>query len=45
MTGVTVPAERAASMIDEFLILSVIACFATGTTLMQGVHELRVKES
>ncbi len=45
MTGVTVPAERAASMIDEFPILSVIACFATGTTLMQGVHELRVKES
>ncbi len=45
MTGVTVPAERAASMIDEFPILSVIACFATGTALMQGVHELRVKES
>ncbi len=45
MTGVTVPAERAASMIDEFPILSVIAAFATGTTVMQGVHELRVKES
>lgn len=43
--GVTVPAERAASMIDEFPILSVLACFATGTTVMQGVHELRVKES
>ncbi len=45
LTGVTVPAERAASMIDEFPILSVIACFAQGTTVMQGVHELRVKES
>ncbi len=45
MRGVTVPAERAASMIDEFPILSVIAAFATGTTVMQGVHELRVKES
>ena len=45
MRGVTVPAERAASMIDEFPMLSVIAAFATGTTVMQGVHELRVKES
>ena len=45
LKGVTVPAERAASMIDEFPILSVIAAFAEGTTVMQGVHELRVKES
>ncbi|WP_347267127.1 3-phosphoshikimate 1-carboxyvinyltransferase [Paracoccus sp. (in: a-proteobacteria)] len=45
LKGVTVPAERAASMIDEFPILSVIACFAEGATVMQGVHELRVKES
>ena len=45
LKGVTVPTERAASMIDEFPILSVIAAFAEGTTVMQGVHELRVKES
>lgn len=45
LKGVTVPAERAASMIDEFPILSVIAAFAEGSTVMQGVHELRVKES
>lgn len=45
LKGVTVPPERAASMIDEFPILSVLACFATGPTVMQGVHELRVKES
>ncbi|MFT4013476.1 MAG: 3-phosphoshikimate 1-carboxyvinyltransferase [Paracoccus sp. (in: a-proteobacteria)] len=45
LKGVTVPPERAASMIDEFPILSVIACFAEGPTVMQGVHELRVKES
>ncbi len=45
MTGVTVPADRAASTIAEFPTLSVIACLATGTTPMQGVHELRVKES
>ena len=45
LKGVTVPADRAASMIDEFPILSVIAAFAEGTTVMNGVAELRVKES
>ncbi|WP_294926923.1 3-phosphoshikimate 1-carboxyvinyltransferase [uncultured Paracoccus sp.] len=45
LKGVSVPAERAASMIDEFPILSVIACFAEGPTVMNGVAELRVKES
>jgi 3-phosphoshikimate 1-carboxyvinyltransferase len=45
LKGVTVPAERAASMIDEFPILSVIAAFAEGATVMNGVAELRVKES
>ena len=32
-------------MIDEYPILSVVAAFATGTTVMRGVKELRVKES
>ncbi|MDP0929578.1 3-phosphoshikimate 1-carboxyvinyltransferase [Paracoccus onubensis] len=45
LTGVSVPPERAASMIDEFPILSVIAAFAKGKTVMNGVAELRVKES
>ena len=45
LKGVTVPAERAASMIDEFPILSVIAAMAEGDTVMNGVAELRVKES
>lgn len=45
LSGVTVPAERAASMIDEFPILSVAATMASGTTLMLGVAELRVKET
>lgn len=45
LKGVTVPAERAASMIDEYPVLAVAAAFAEGDTLMQGVHELRVKES
>ncbi len=43
--GVTVPTERAASMIDEYPILSVAAAMASGHTLMEGVGELRVKET
>ncbi|MBZ6076689.1 3-phosphoshikimate 1-carboxyvinyltransferase [Microvirga puerhi] len=45
LTGVTVPADRAPAMIDEYPILAVAASFAEGTTRMQGLHELRVKES
>jgi 3-phosphoshikimate 1-carboxyvinyltransferase len=43
--GVTVPETRAASMIDEYPILSVAAAFAEGATEMRGLGELRVKES
>ena len=45
MKGISVPEERAPSMIDEYPILSVVAAFAEGTTVMRGVKELRVKES
>ncbi|WP_170416872.1 3-phosphoshikimate 1-carboxyvinyltransferase [Ruegeria atlantica] len=45
MKGINVPPERAASMIDEYPVLSVIAANATGVTMMGGVKELRVKES
>lgn len=45
LKGVTVPAERAPSMIDEYPVLAVAAAFAQGTTRMQGLAELRVKES
>jgi len=45
LTGVTVPAARAPSMIDEYPILAVAAACADGTTVMQGLGELRVKES
>jgi 3-phosphoshikimate 1-carboxyvinyltransferase len=45
LTGVTVPAARAPAMIDEYPVLAVAASFAEGTTRMQGLHELRVKES
>jgi len=43
--GITVPASRAPSMIDEYPVLSVVATCATGTTHMVGLAELRVKES
>ncbi len=45
MRGIEVPPERAASMIDEYPILSVVAANAEGQTVMRGVKELRVKES
>ena len=45
LRGVEVPPERAPSMIDEYLVLAVAAAFAEGTTVMRGLHELRVKES
>ncbi|MBO1324552.1 3-phosphoshikimate 1-carboxyvinyltransferase [Acetobacter sp. TBRC 12305] len=43
--GVTVPAERAPSMIDEYPILAVAAAQAAGVSRFCGVEELRVKES
>lgn len=45
LKGVNVPAERAPSMIDEYPVLAVAAAFATGETRMNGLQELRVKES
>ncbi|MER9337523.1 3-phosphoshikimate 1-carboxyvinyltransferase [Mesorhizobium sp. M0293] len=45
LKGVIVPPERAPSMIDEYPVLAVAASFAEGETLMQGLEELRVKES
>ena len=45
LRGIDVPPARAASMIDEYPILSVAASMAEGTTMMSGVSELRVKET
>ncbi|WP_432634929.1 3-phosphoshikimate 1-carboxyvinyltransferase [Albidovulum sp.] len=45
LKGIEVPEDRAASMIDEYPVLSVVAACAEGTTVMRGVKELRVKES
>ncbi|NNJ74968.1 MAG: 3-phosphoshikimate 1-carboxyvinyltransferase, partial [Anderseniella sp.] len=36
LSGITVPAARAPSMIDEYPVLAVAAAFADGTTRMQG---------
>ena len=45
LRGVRVPADRAASMIDEYLIAAVAAACAEGDTHFLGLDELRVKES
>ena len=45
LRGVDVPAERAASMIDEYPVLGALAASAQGPTRMRGLSELRVKES
>ncbi len=44
LKGITVPADRAPSMIDEYPVLAVAAGFAQGETKMLGLDELRVKE-
>lgn len=45
LKGVTVPPERAPSMIDEYPILAMAAAMADGDTVMEGIGELRIKES
>lgn len=45
LRGVAVPAERAPSMIDEYPVLAAIAPYAIGETRMDGLAELKVKES
>ncbi len=45
LKGVDVPPQRAPSMIDEYPILSAVAAFAEGKTIMRGIGEMRVKES
>jgi 3-phosphoshikimate 1-carboxyvinyltransferase len=45
LAGVRVPGERVPSMIDEYPMLACLAAFARGETRMEGLAELRVKES
>ena len=45
LKGVHVPAARAPSMIDEYPVLAAVAGFAEGDTRMDGLAELKVKES
>ena len=45
LKGISVPSERAPRMIDEYPILSMAAACAEGRTIMNGISELRVKES
>ena len=45
LRGVHVPAGRAPSMIDEYPVLAAVAGFAKGDTRMDGLAELKVKES
>ena len=45
LMGVDISADRAAGMIDEYPILSVVAACAQGSTHMRGLSQLRVKES
>jgi 3-phosphoshikimate 1-carboxyvinyltransferase len=45
LTGVRVPASRAPTMIDEYPVLACVAAYAAGETRMEGLAELKVKES
>ena len=45
LRGVRVSANDVPAMIDEFPILAVAAAFASGETRMEGLSELRIKES
>ena len=45
LKGVHVPAARAPAMIDEYPVLACLAAFAGGETRMDGLGELKVKES
>lgn len=45
LVGIQVPPERAPTMIDEYPILAIAAASAEGVTIMEGISELRFKES
>lgn len=45
LKGINIPAYLSPTMIDEYPILSVAASFASGSTIMNGLNELKAKES
>ena len=45
LKGIKIPKSRVASMIDEFPILCIAAVRAIGETVMEGIEELRFKET
>jgi 3-phosphoshikimate 1-carboxyvinyltransferase len=45
LKGVHVPSARAPTMIDEYPVLACLAAYAEGETRMEGLGELKVKES
>ena len=45
LKGITIPQDQVALAIDEFPVIFIAAACATGTTVLTGAEELRVKES
>ncbi len=45
LRAIDVPPHRAPSMIDEYPVLAVACAYASGTSRLRGLAELRVKES
>ncbi len=43
--GTTVPAAATPSLIDEVTLLALLGCFAEGETVVEGVSDLRAKET
>jgi len=43
--GTTVPAAETPSLVDEVTLLALLGCFAEGETVVEGVGDLRAKES
>ena len=45
LNGITIEGAMIPRLIDEIPIIAVLACFATGTTIIKDAAELKVKES
>lgn len=45
LNGITIEGEMIPTLIDELPVISVLACFAEGVTVIKDAQELKVKES